>query len=190
MSDERAPSPEADRDFHVAAHDSLSCTTMRSGIPPRPEQLEQLTASCGWALPLIWSDTGSGAQRAVDAAPKWSLTLLDDEAIAAVHGDFLDDPSPTDVITFHHGEILISSETAVAGGNGAGPARLRAKPLSTPFTGLLHLHGHTDADSRRARRHACGPGTHPGGRVAGPSTKSRQRHDSLAARHPQRPQNR
>mgnify|MGYP000738786712 CR=1 FL=1 len=40
------------------------------------------------------------------------ITFVDDAEIARVHGEFLDDPTPTDVITFHHGEILISADTA------------------------------------------------------------------------------
>lgn len=44
--------------------------------------------------------------------PEIEITIVDDADIARVHGDFLDDPTPTDVITFHHGEILISADTA------------------------------------------------------------------------------
>lgn len=40
------------------------------------------------------------------------ISLVTDEEIAQVHADFLDDPTPTDVITFHHGEILVSLDTA------------------------------------------------------------------------------
>ena len=45
-----------------------------------------------------------------------SVTLIDDLKIGRVHLQFMDDPSPTDVITFPYGEegeILISVETAV-----------------------------------------------------------------------------
>ena len=48
--------------------------------------------------------------------PEIEITIVDDADIARVHGDFLDDPTPTDVITFHHGEILISAETALRQG--------------------------------------------------------------------------
>ena len=40
------------------------------------------------------------------------VSLIGDEEIARVHSEFLEDPTPTDVITFHHGEILISVDTA------------------------------------------------------------------------------
>lgn len=39
-------------------------------------------------------------------------TLIGDEKMAEVHGEFMDDPTPTDVITFHHGEILIGIDEA------------------------------------------------------------------------------
>lgn len=48
-----------------------------------------------------------------------SVSFLDEEALAQVHDDFLDDPTPTDVITFpgdpdhdFAGEILVSAERA------------------------------------------------------------------------------
>jgi len=40
------------------------------------------------------------------------ITLLGGTAIAKVHGEFLGDPTPTDVITFEHGEILIGVTVA------------------------------------------------------------------------------
>lgn len=40
------------------------------------------------------------------------VTLVDDATIARIHGQFLDDPTPTDVITFDHGEVLISAPCA------------------------------------------------------------------------------
>src|ERR1041384_6007548 len=42
----------------------------------------------------------------VEAAP------VSDKRIAEIHQRFMNDPTPTDVITFQHGEILISVETA------------------------------------------------------------------------------
>ncbi len=34
-------------------------------------------------------------------------TIVSDRSIARVHGQFFNDPTPTDVITFQHGEILL-----------------------------------------------------------------------------------
>lgn len=40
------------------------------------------------------------------------ISLLDDDEMARLHGEFLQDPTPTDVMTFEHGEILIGVEVA------------------------------------------------------------------------------
>lgn len=77
------------------------------------------------------------------------ISLVDDAEIARVHGEFLDDPTPTDVITFHHGEILVSTETA------ARQAPEHGKSLDHEIAlymvhGLLHLSGHEDHEPAEA----------------------------------------
>jgi probable rRNA maturation factor len=69
--------------------------------------------------------------------------LVSDRTIAKVHGDFLDDPTPTDVITFHHGEILISLDTAEkqAAEHRESYEREVARYM---VHGLLHLAGWSD----------------------------------------------
>jgi probable rRNA maturation factor len=78
------------------------------------------------------------------------ITFVDDAEIARVHGEFLDDPTPTDVITFHHGEILISTETA------ARQAVDHGQPFGLELAlyavhGLLHLAGWHDEDPDEAK---------------------------------------
>ena len=78
-----------------------------------------------------------------------SFVLVSDARIAALHDEFMGDPTPTDVITFHHGEIVISAETARR------EARQRGLPLPAEVAryavhGLLHLAGCSDADARSA----------------------------------------
>lgn len=81
-------------------------------------------------------------------------SVIGDEAIAEVHGKFMDDPAPTDVITFQHGEILVSADTA------AREAESRGWPVERELLlylihGLLHLHGFDDREpAARARMHA------------------------------------
>ncbi|MFD2255900.1 rRNA maturation RNase YbeY [Luteolibacter algae] len=73
------------------------------------------------------------------------VALVDDETSARVHMDFMEIPGATDVITFHHGEIVIGTEVA----------QRQAKEYGEPYGreilryfihGLLHLAGHEDAD--------------------------------------------
>lgn len=81
------------------------------------------------------------------------ISLVSDEAIAEVHGEFMDDPSPTDVITFHHGEILASVDTARREGADHGNST-GEELLLYVIHGLLHLNGHTDAsEPARATMH-------------------------------------
>lgn len=75
------------------------------------------------------------------------ITIVSDRVITKVHADFLNDPTPTDVITFAHseefGEILIGAETVAA------HAEHFSQPLDHEVArcaihGLLHLLGYDD----------------------------------------------
>jgi probable rRNA maturation factor len=75
-----------------------------------------------------------------------SVTLIDDLKIGRVHLQFMDDASPTDVITFPYGEegeILISVETAARQALEYGVSVERELVLYL-IHGLLHLSGYTD----------------------------------------------
>jgi probable rRNA maturation factor len=78
-----------------------------------------------------------------------SVVLVSDRRMAEFHRRFLHEPGPTDVITFQHGEIFVSTETA----------RRQARRFGTSLEhelrlyivhGLLHLHGFDDRDARSA----------------------------------------
>lgn len=86
-----------------------------------------------------------------------SIVFVSDPVIGQIHNDFMDDPGPTDVITFpanramgSAGEIIVSVDHA----------RNRAKELGEPFSrelslylvhGWLHLAGYDDRnDTDRA----------------------------------------
>lgn len=82
-----------------------------------------------------------------------SVALLDDREIARVHGHFLNDPGPTDVITFPYGssgEILISVETAARQALEYGGSWERELALYLVH-GLLHLSGYDDRDEEGRR---------------------------------------
>ena len=77
------------------------------------------------------------------------FVLVSDARIAALHEEFMNDPSPTDVITFPYGEIVISAETA--------QREAQQRGLSLPeeiaryaVHGLLHLAGWSDAAPRNS----------------------------------------
>ena len=87
-----------------------------------------------------------------------SVTFLTDPALTRLHADYLNDPTPTDVITFegdpeldHAGDICVSVDTALA----------YAEKHKLPFAeellryvihGWLHLAGYDDLEPRKKRR--------------------------------------
>jgi probable rRNA maturation factor len=80
--------------------------------------------------------------------------LISDRRMASLHRKFMHQTGPTDVLTFQHGEIFISVETAKR------HARAFGNPLTNELClyiahGLLHLHGfddHTQPGARRMKR--------------------------------------
>lgn len=81
-------------------------------------------------------------------------SIVSDEAIAQVHADFLDDPTPTDVITFHHGEIIVSADTAAREGPAHGHT-LDQELCLYLIHGLMHLAGwddHEEAEAEEMKR--------------------------------------
>ena len=79
------------------------------------------------------------------------VLLVSDRRMAALHRQFLKQSGPTDVITFEHGEIFISAETARRHGKQFGNPFFRELQLCVVH-GLLHLHGFDDRSEREARR--------------------------------------
>ena len=71
------------------------------------------------------------------------ISIIDDKQIAKVHGEFMDDPSPTDVITFDYGEILVSAETALSNSEEM-QVSLENEVLLYIIHGMLHLGGYLD----------------------------------------------
>jgi probable rRNA maturation factor len=79
--------------------------------------------------------------------------LISDRRISRLHLQFFGDSSPTDVITFHDGEIFISVETARRNAREFGNSLMDEIKLNIVH-GLLHLHGFDDrrpADLRRMK---------------------------------------
>ena len=83
--------------------------------------------------------------------PEIEVALVSDRVIARVHREFMGIPGATDVITFAHGEIVISPQTAQL------YALEYRRPLAHELAlytvhGLLHLNGYEDATPRAAAR--------------------------------------
>ena len=113
------------------------------------EQLDLFTTLANKALPLVLEHPAhnGGVCNSLEII---EVSIVDDETIAQVHVDFMDIPGATDVITFSHGEIVVSSQTAEKLGSEYGHSTERELFLYM-IHGLLHLCGHEDEDpSERA----------------------------------------
>lgn len=114
--------------------------------------LDPLRSRIEQGLSLCLAAPGAG-EAVLPALEEVEINLVSDETIARVHADFMDDPTPTDVITFQHGEIFVSCETARREGPDHGHDEAE-EILLYMIHGLLHLNGHTDAeDPERALMH-------------------------------------
>lgn len=102
-------------------------------------------------------DSHSGKFRGGCPHGELSLAFLTDAALAQLHADFLDDPTPTDVITFEGnptlgtaGEICVSADTA------ATYACRHRRDFGTELLlylvhGWLHLSGYDDLQPAKKR---------------------------------------
>lgn len=79
------------------------------------------------------------------------VALVDDEASARVHHDFMGIEGATDVITFDHGEIVIGVEVAGRQAVEFGES-LERELFRYLVHGLLHLAGHEDESEDDRKR--------------------------------------
>ncbi len=79
------------------------------------------------------------------------IAIVSDRVIARVHRDFMGIAGPTDVITFAHGEIVLSAPTAQRYAGQYGHSTDEELALYI-IHGLLHLNGFEDAAARAAAR--------------------------------------
>lgn len=106
------------------------------------ELLEHFAQALQALLPELLA-TPQGPDHVLSTLPVVEIAVVDDETIARVHDEFLNDPSETDAITFPYGEILVSCDTS---------ARYAAEHNLSPqeelfrymVHGLTHLHGYLD----------------------------------------------
>jgi len=79
------------------------------------------------------------------------IWLISDRRMMSLHRQFLGKTEPTDVLTFQHGEIFISVETAHRHARAFGNSHMRELKLYIVH-GLLHLHGFEDRTQTEAYR--------------------------------------
>ena len=77
--------------------------------------------------------------------------LISDPRMASLHRKFMHQTGPTDVVTFQHGEIFISVETARRNARAFGSS-LTGELRLYVVHGLLHLQGFDDRTPAAARK--------------------------------------
>lgn len=83
--------------------------------------------------------------------PEIFVWIISDRRMSRLHLRFLGEMGPTDVLTFQHGEIFISVETAKRHARVFRSSLMRELQLYIVH-GLLHLHGFDDRTRSGARR--------------------------------------
>jgi probable rRNA maturation factor len=94
------------------------------------------------------SDDGRFALRQI---PEVAVVVVSDRRIAQLHQDFMGIAGATDVITFEHGDIVMSAETARFNALSCGQA-VEAELALYTVHGLLHLNGFEDSAPKPAAR--------------------------------------
>ena len=125
----------------------LAWSNRQRGVTAAALQLPRARRIVAAALPAVIEARRRGS--VLTSLDEIHLILVSDRRIAALHAEFMGDPSPTDVITFLHGEIVISAETTR---REAGARRLAPGDELARYAvhGLLHLAGWLDGDPEAA----------------------------------------
>jgi len=124
----------------------LEIDNLQESVPLDLDRLRDLVET---ALPLCLEQPGSDHPIEIENAV--ACSIVDDAAMAAVHAQFLGDPTTTDVITFPYGEIIVCADVARR------EADARNLPLEHELSlylihGLLHLNGYNDKSPEAAAR--------------------------------------
>ena len=119
--------------FHVEISDQQSSHALSN------EFLEKLARGLSLVGQRL-QDEGGGEITSLEMV---EIALLDDAEMTRVHGEFLNDASTTDVITFEHGELLIGVEMAERQRHEYGNS-LEREIFLYGIHGLLHLAAYDD----------------------------------------------
>ena len=152
---------------------------MNRPIPPEAGQAHVIVRNLQRSVPIKVAALQAFARRAMAAcaalpgrrsfpAGEVAVLIVSDRRMAAVHHQFMNIAGPTDVITFQHGEILISAQTAQRHARRFRNSLVRELQLYIVH-GFLHLRGFDDTTATAARRmqslqekilrHIASPGT-------------------------------
>lgn len=112
---------------------------MAASVVDRQTAVPRAKAACKRAAERVLGDR------------KVVVALVDDKTIAKLHERYLDVPGPTDVLSFPHGEIVVSGETARREADARGIPPLHELVLYVVH-GALHLADHDDKSPGARKR--------------------------------------
>ena len=122
----------------------LVWSNRQRAVPAKQLGLPSVRAVVDAAWPLVRE--AERRESVIGGLEEIGIVLVSDRRIAALHDEFMSDPSPTDVITFLHGEIVLSAETARREARRRG-LRVPEEVARYAVHGLLHLAGWSDGDA-------------------------------------------
>jgi probable rRNA maturation factor len=109
----------------------------------------QLQRFAGKACKLAWQNRRPKSE--IASLNRIHVLIVSDRRMTALHKQFCGIPGPTDVLTFQHGEIVISADTAVTQARIFG-TNVTAEIQLYVLHGLLHLAGFADATPSKRRQ--------------------------------------
>jgi probable rRNA maturation factor len=111
----------------------------------------KLQRFAGIACKLVWQSRRPNSE--IASLNQIYVLIVSDRRMAALHKKFCEIPGATDVLTFQHGEIVISADTAARQAR-TFHSTLMAEIQLYLLHGLLHLAGFSDiAASERRQMH-------------------------------------
>ena len=134
-------------DLKSAALPQISVCNLQRTFPVNIADLEQFAAEALRACLRVRRRKPTDLPRLCEIF----ILLVSDRRMASLHRQFLNQTGPTDVLTFQHGEIFISVETARKHARTFGNSLARELRLYIVH-GLLHLHGFDDRKRADARK--------------------------------------
>jgi probable rRNA maturation factor len=125
----------------------ISVRNLQRAIPINASGLKKFAAKAIWHCLQLQTRK----QTELRKLRELFVWLISDRRMARLHRQFLRQTGPTDVLTFQHGEIFISVETAKRNARAFGTSLLRELQLYIVH-GLLHLHGFDDRTASAGRK--------------------------------------
>jgi probable rRNA maturation factor len=109
----------------------------------------KLQRFAGIACQLAWQSRRPKSE--IASLNRVHVLVVSDRRMTALHKQFCGIPGPTDVLTFQHGEIVISADTAMTQARMFGTS-VTAEIQLYVLHGLLHLAGFDDATPSKRRQ--------------------------------------